>query len=170
LTALLAERDRPFVPTEGARPRKFSYPPQLLLVDGGRGQLNVAVRVLEELGLEDEIPVASLAKQFEEVYLPGQADPVRIPRSSEALYLLQRVRDEAHRFAITYHRQLRGKRMIKSVVDDIPGLGPTRKKRLLKELGGIGGVKAASLDELLALPWLPNVVGTAVYDKIHGAT
>jgi excinuclease ABC subunit C len=169
LTALLAERDRPFVPTEGARPRKFSYPPQLLLVDGGRGQLNVAVRVLEELGLEDEIPVASLAKQFEEVYVPGQADPIRIPRASEALYLLQRVRDEAHRFAITYHRQLRDKRMIKSVVDDIPGLGPTRKKRLLKELGGIGGVKASSLDQLLALPWLPNVVGTAVYDKIHGA-
>ncbi|MEA3077963.1 MAG: excinuclease subunit [Actinomycetota bacterium] len=169
LTALLAERDRPFVPAEGARPRKFSYPPQLLLVDGGRGQLNVAVRVLEELGLDDEIPVASLAKQFEEVYVPGQADPIRIPRSSEALYLLQRVRDEAHRFAITYHRQLRGKRMTKSVVDDIPGLGPTRKKRLLKELGGVGGVKAASLDQLLALPWLPNVVGTAVYDKIHGA-
>src|SRR3546814_2478688 len=106
---------------------KFSYPPQLLLVDGGKGQLSVATRVLEELGLAEEIPVASLAKQFEEVYVPGLADPIRIPRQSEALYLLQRVRDEAHRFAITYHRQLRATRMTKSVLDDIPGLGPTRQ-------------------------------------------
>ena len=104
-------------------------------MDGGKGQLNVAVRVLEELGLEDEIPVAALAKQFEEVYLPGMADPVRIPRGSEALYLLQRVRDEAHRFAITYHRKLRGKRMTVSVLDGVPGLGPARRKRLVAELG-----------------------------------
>jgi excinuclease ABC subunit C len=166
LTALLAERDRPV----GDRPKKFQYPPQLLLVDGGKGQLNVAVKVLEELGLDDEIPVASLAKQFEEVYLPGESDPIRIPRQSEALYLLQRIRDEAHRFAITYHRSLRDKRMIKSVVDDIPGLGPTRKKRLLKELGGVGAVKAASLEDLQALPWLPDAVGQAVYDKIRGAS
>ncbi len=164
LTALLAERDRPL----GDRRRKFSYPPQLLLVDGGKGQLNVAVRVLEDLGLDDEIPVAALAKQFEEVYLPGQPDPVRIPRQSEALYLLQRIRDEAHRFAIAYHRQLRGQRMTKSVIDDIPGLGPARKKRLLKELGGIGAVKAASLESLRALPWLPDAVAEAVHAKIHG--
>ena len=111
LQAYLGERELPVAD----RKRHFSYPPQLLLVDGGKGQLNVAVRVLEELGLEDEIPVAALAKQFEEVYLPGQADPVRVPRGSEALYLLQRVRDEAHRFAISYHRQLRGKRMSASV-------------------------------------------------------
>ena len=123
LTAYLAERAQPGRPSA---PGKFSYPPQLLLVDGGKGQLNVAVRVLEELGLDEEIPVASLAKRFEEVYVPGEADPVRIPRESEALYLLQRIRDEAHRFAITYHRELRGKRMTKSVLDDIKGLGPTR--------------------------------------------
>jgi excinuclease ABC subunit C len=165
LTALLAERERPV----GERPGKFHYPPQLLLVDGGKGQLSVAVRVLEELGLDEEIPVASLAKQFEEVYLPGRSEPVRIPRQSEALYLLQRIRDEAHRFAITYHRQLRDKRMTKSVIDDIPGLGPTRKKRLLKELGGIGAVKKASLETLQALPWLPDAVGLAVFEKIHGA-
>ncbi len=98
----LRERD------EGAHAgKRFSYPPNLLVVDGGKGQLGVAVRVLEELGLED-ICVASLAKKFEEVYLPGPSEPVRIPRDSEALYLLQQVRDEAHRFAITYHRQLRG--------------------------------------------------------------
>jgi excinuclease ABC subunit C len=165
-TALLAERDRGLL-DESSRPRKFSYPPQLLLVDGGKGQLAVALRVLEDLGLEDEIPVASLAKQFEEVFLPGRADPVRIPRQSEALYLLQRVRDEAHRFAIAYHRQLRGKRMTQSVLDGIPGLGPTRKKRLIKEFGGVGAVKQASVESLAALPWLPAAVAQAVYDKVH---
>jgi excinuclease ABC subunit C len=162
LTALLVEREQGVVASG-----KFSYPPQLLLVDGGKGQLAVALRVLEDLGLDDEIPVAALAKQFEEVYLPGRADPVRIPRQSEALYLLQRVRDEAHRFAVAYHRQLRGKRMTRSVLDDVPGLGVARKKRLVKELGGVRAVRAASLEELLALPWLPDAVGQALWDKIH---
>ncbi|HZN12912.1 MAG TPA: excinuclease ABC subunit UvrC [Acidimicrobiales bacterium] len=165
-TALLAERDRVF--EAGQKIPKFAYPPQLLLVDGGRGQLNVAVRVLEDLGLEDEIPVAALAKQFEEVWLPGATEPVRIARQSEALYLLQRIRDEAHRFAITYHRQLRGKRMTKSVLDEIAGLGPGRRKRLIAELGGVTAVKAATIEQLHALPWLPDKVGDAVYAKIHG--
>ena len=146
---------------------KFAYPPQLLLVDGGKGQLGVAVRVLEELGLEEEIPVASLAKRFEEVYVPGESEPGAVPRPSEALYLLQRIRDEAHRFAISYHRELRGKRMTTSVLDGIPGLGETRRKRLVKELGGVGKVKQASLEELKALSWLPDKVAEAVYDKIH---
>jgi excinuclease ABC subunit C len=164
LTAYLAERDKP---VEDRR-RRFAYPPQLLLVDGGQGQLNVALRVLEELGLEDEIPAAGLAKQFEEVYLPGRADPLRISRTSEALYLLQQIRDEAHRFAITYHRNLRGKRMTSSVLDDIPGLGPGRKKRLMRELGGVNGVKAASRDTLGELSWLPTRVADAVFTKLHG--
>jgi excinuclease ABC subunit C len=112
--------------------------------------------------------VASLAKRFEEVYVPGSADPVRVPRGSEGLYMLQRIRDEAHRFAISYHRQLRGKRMTKSVLDDIKGLGPTRKKRLAKELGGVAGVRQASLDDLRALKWLPDDVALAVHAKIHG--
>ncbi|MBW8825973.1 MAG: excinuclease ABC subunit UvrC [Acidobacteria bacterium] len=162
LTAYLAERDRP----PGDR-GKFSYPPQLLLVDGGKGQLGVAVEVLEELGLEDEIPVASLAKRFEEVYVPGQAEPVRIPRQSEALYLLQRLRDEAHRFAITYHRSLRGKRMTVSTLDGVPGLGPARQKRLRKELGSMAAIKAASLEHFQSLPWLPNPVAQSLYDKLH---
>jgi excinuclease ABC subunit C len=164
LRAYLVERDKP---VEDRR-RRFAYPPQLLLVDGGQGQLNVALRVLEELGLEEEIPVAALAKQFEEVYLPGRADPLRIPRTSEALYLLQQIRDEAHRFAITYHRNLRGKRMTASVLDDVPGLGPGRKKRLVKELGGVNAVRAASLDSLRVLSWLPERVADAVYRKLHG--
>ena len=166
LTALMAERERGIEP--GSRPRRFAYPPNLLLVDGGRGQLNVAVRVVEELGLDGEVSVAALAKRFEEVFVPGRPEPVRIPRQSEALYLLQRIRDEAHRFAITYHRQLRGKRMTRSVLDDVPGLGPVRKKRLLKELGGVGAVKAASLETLQALPWLPDRVAAAVHEKVHG--
>ena len=163
LTAYLAERDRP---TTG-RPGRFSYPPQLLLVDGGKGQLGVAERVVHELGLEHEIPIAALAKRFEEVYVPGQSEPVEIPRQSEALYLLQRLRDEAHRFAISFHRELRGKRMTKSVLDDIPGLGPTRRKRLVKELGGVEGVKRADIEALRALSWLPDSVADAVYAKIH---
>jgi excinuclease ABC subunit C len=163
LTALLVERERPL----SDRPRKFAYPPNLLLVDGGKGQLSVATKVVHDLGLEDEISVASLAKRFEEVFVPGQADPVRIPRQSEALYLLQRLRDEAHRFAIDYHRQLRGKRMVKSSIDDIPGLGPTRRKRLVKELGGVAAVKAASLEDLVALKWLPDAVAIAVYERFH---
>jgi len=166
LTAYLVEREKPVE----ERRRRFSYPPQLLLVDGGKGQLAVALRVVERLGLDDDIPVASLAKQFEEVFLPGQADPVRIPRTSEALYLLQRIRDEAHRFAITYHRQLRGRRMTASVLDDVAGLGPARRKRLLKELGGIKAVKTASPETLKGLPWLPDRVAEAVYERIHVPT
>ncbi|MEM9037919.1 MAG: excinuclease ABC subunit UvrC [Actinomycetota bacterium] len=162
LTAYLNDRDKP-VSERG----KFSYPPQLLVVDGGKGQLSVAVRVVEELGLADDIPVAALAKQFEEVFLPGRAESVRIPRQSEALYLLQRIRDESHRFAIEYHRRLREKRMTKSVLDDVPGLGPTRKKRLLKELGGITKVKAASLADLQELSWLPDAVAEALYEQLH---
>ena len=146
LRAYLAERDKP---VEDRR-RRFAYPPQLLLVDGGQGQLNVALRVLEELGLEEEIPVAALAKQFEEVYLPGRADPLRIPRTSEALYLLQQIRDEAHRFAITYHRNLRGKRMTASVLDDIPGLGPGSQEAVGPRAGGVNAVKAASLRDAAA--------------------
>jgi excinuclease ABC subunit C len=159
----LAERDRPV----SERPGRFAYPPQLLLVDGGKGQLAVAVRVLKELGLDDEIPAASLAKRYEEVFVPGRSEPIEIPRQSEALYLLQRVRDEAHRFANSFHRELRDKRMTKSVLDDVPGLGPTRKKRLVAELGGVNAVRRATLEELKALTWLPDPVAEAVYGKIH---
>jgi len=166
LTAYLIERDRPVI----ERPGKFAYPPQLLVVDGGKGQLSVASRVVEALGLADEIPVAALAKRFEEVFVPGEADPIRIPRQSEALYLLQRIRDEAHRFAITYHRELRGKRMTRSVLDGIAGLGPTRRTRLVKELGGVNAVKKAALEDLQAITWLPDAVALAVYEKLHTPT
>jgi excinuclease ABC subunit C len=163
LTAYLAEQERPF----GERRRKFAYPPQLLVVDGGKGQLAVAERVVRELGLEGEIPVAALAKRFEEVYVPGRPDPVEIPRGSEALFMLQRIRDEAHRFANTFHRERRSKRMTASSLDGIAGLGETRKKRLVKELGGVSAVKRASLEELESLSWLPEPVAAAVHAKFH---
>jgi excinuclease ABC subunit C len=166
LSAYVEERDQPR--DEGDRkPGKFAYPPQLLLVDGGKGQLGVAVEVVKSLGLEDEIPVASLAKRFEEVYIPGRSSPVSIPRGSEAMFMLQRIRDEAHRFANTFHRELRGKRMKKGLLDDVPGLGETRKAKLVKEFGSVAAVKAATKEQLLAVTWLPDTVGLAVYDKIH---
>ena len=165
LEAYLRERDQPI-----ESKAKFRYPPNLLVIDGGKGQLSAVVAVLERLGLDSEISVCSLAKQFEEVFVPYQSEPIRIPRQSEALYLLQRLRDEAHRFAITFHRELRAKRMTTSVLDDVPGLGATRKKRLTTELGGIGAVKAASLETLRSLSWLPDAVASAVHEKIHGPT
>ena len=155
---------------DGRKPaprRRFAYPPQLLLLDGGKGQLAVGIRVLERLGLTERIPIASLAKSFEEVYLPGQDEPLRLPRQSEALYLLQRLRDEAHRFAISYHRKLRGKRMTAGVLDGIPGLGPKRRARLLSQFGGIGSLRRADLEELRALSWLPDEVADTVHRRLH---
>ncbi len=163
LTAFLEEQALPV----GDRPGRFSYPPQLLLVDGGKGQLGVAERVVADLGLADRIPVASLAKQLEEVFRPGSSDPVRLERGSEGLYLLQRIRDESHRFAVEYHRRLRSKRMTASVLDGIPGLGPNRRKRLVAAFGGVRAVQRASLEDLIALSWLPDAVGEAVFAKAH---
>ncbi|MXW42394.1 MAG: excinuclease ABC subunit UvrC [Acidimicrobiia bacterium] len=164
LSSLLSERDLP-----AEQKGKFAYPPQLLVVDGGKGQLRVAERVLAELRLDGEIFPAGLAKEFEQVYVPGQAEPVEIPRPSESLYLLQRIRDESHRFANDYHRQLRNKAMTRSVLDDIVGLGPVRKARVVKEMGGVRAVQSASLEDLQKLSWLPNTVAQAVFDKLHKA-
>ena len=150
-----------------ARPSRFAYPPQLILLDGGKGQLAVGEKVLAELGLTGTIELAALAKQFEEIYLPGRSDPIRIPRDTEAIYLLQQIRDEAHRFAISFHRERRGKRMTESLLDGIEGLGPSRKRRLVKELGGMKAVRAASYEELAALSWLPDQVAKAVYSHLH---
>ena len=159
----LAERAAPRSPDS-----KFSYPPQLLVVDGGKGQLGVAMGVLKSLGLEEEIPAVALAKRFEEVFMAGRSDPIELPRGSEALYLLQRIRDESHRFAVSYHRVLRNKRMTRSVLDGISGLGEVRKKRLIKEFGGVRRVQKASLDELQELSWLPDAVAVAVHEKTQG--
>jgi excinuclease ABC subunit C len=166
LQAYIDERDRPAA-ERGDRPSKFAYPPQLLLVDGGKGQLGVAARVVESLGLADEIPVAGLAKRFEEVFIPGRSEPVELARGSEGLFMLQRVRDEAHRFANTFHGERRSKRMTASSLDGIHGLGESRKKQLVKAFGGVNAVKQASLEDLVGLSFLPEAVARAVYDKFH---
>lgn len=149
-----------------ARRGRFSYPPNLVVIDGGKGQLNRAVEVLEELGIDD-VTVVALAKRMEEVFVPGRSDPVRIPRGSEALYLLQRIRDEAHRFALDYHRRRRGKRMTRSVLDDVKGLGPARRRTLLKRFGSVRRIRAASVEELAAAPGMPQSVAEAVYEALH---
>ncbi len=156
--AYLKERELP-VDERG----KFSYPPSLLLIDGGQGQLGRAVKVLDELDLD--IPVAGLAKRMEEVYLPGRSEPVRIPRDEAALHLLQRVRDEAHRFAVEYHRNLRGKRMIDSILDDVPGVGPTRKKLLLRHFGSLKKMRAASEKQLSEV--VPATVAGSLFEALR---
>ncbi|MFM8248791.1 MAG: excinuclease ABC subunit UvrC [Acidimicrobiaceae bacterium] len=169
LTAYIKERDQP-ISERGERPGKFSYAPQLLLVDGGKGQLSVAEQVVRELGLEHEIPVASLAKKLEEVFIPGRSEPVEVPRGSDALFMLQVIRDEAHRFANRFHRELRGKRMTKSELDGISGLGPTRIKKLVAALGGVKEVKKASREQLYELKWLPKSTADAVYEQFHSTS
>jgi excinuclease ABC subunit C len=136
----------------GEQPREPGWAvPDLVIVDGGKGQLSAAVAVMDELGVTD-VPLTGLAKRFEELHLPGQAAPVVLPRRSQALYLVQRIRDEAHRFAITYHRDVRGKRALRSELDDIEGIGPGRKKILLKRFGSVRRIREASVDEVAATP------------------
>ncbi|MGB7860758.1 MAG: excinuclease ABC subunit UvrC [Acidimicrobiia bacterium] len=156
--AYLKEKDKPV-----AEQGKFSYPRGLVLIDGGAGQLGRAVKVLDELDLD--IPAIGLAKKMEEVYLPGRPEPIRIPRDAEALYLLQQIRDEAHRFAITYHRNLRSKSMVDSILDDVPGVGEKRKKDLLRHFGSLKKIRAASLDELTAV--VPGSVANDLYSALH---
>ncbi|MFI9830523.1 excinuclease ABC subunit UvrC [Streptomyces sp. NPDC051913] len=133
------------------RPKKFAYPPQLLVVDGGQPQVAAARRALDELGIDD-IAVCGLAKRLEEVWLPDEDDPIVLPRTSEGLYLLQRVRDEAHRFAITYQRTKRAKRFRASPLDDVPGLGDTRKQALLKHFGSLKKLRSATIDQICEVP------------------
>ncbi len=145
---------------------KFSEFPDLVLVDGGKGQLNVARRVLAELGLSG-IEVAALAKREEEVYRPGKRDPISLPRDSAALKLLQRLRDEAHRFAVEYHRLLRRKETLASLLDSVPGIGPKRKAYLLERFGSLEELRRAPLEELLSLPGLPRPIAHTLYKALH---
>lgn len=133
------------------RPKKFAYPPQLVVVDGGQPQVAAAQRALDELGIDD-IAVCGLAKRLEEVWLPGDDDPVVLPRTSEGLYLLQRVRDEAHRFAITYQRTKRAKRFRAGPLDDVPGLGETRKQALIKHFGSVKKLRSATIEQIQEVP------------------
>ncbi|MBI3215191.1 MAG: excinuclease ABC subunit UvrC [Mycobacterium sp.] len=141
--------------------RRFAYPPNLYVVDGGAPQVNAAAKVLEDLGVTD-VAVIGLAKRLEEVWVPGEPDPVILPRHSEGLYLLQRIRDEAHRFAITFHRSKRSKRMTASALDSVPGLGEHRRKALVTHFGSVARLKEASVSEITAVPGIGVATATAV--------
>jgi excinuclease ABC subunit C len=151
---------------DNGRPRKFAYPPNLVVIDGGKGQLNRAVEVMADLGIVG-VTTVSLAKRMEEVFVPNQPGPVVIPRTSEALYLLQSIRDEAHRFAITYHRLKRGKRMTQSALDGIPGLGEVRRKRLLRHFGSVKRIREATVEQLAEVKGVPRSVAQTLYDSLH---
>jgi len=148
-------------PSTVDKPRRFAYPPNLYVVDGGAPQVNAAARVLGELGVTD-VAVIGLAKRLEEVWVPAEPDPVILPRNSEGLYLLQRVRDEAHRFAITYHRSKRSKRMTASALDTVPGLGETRRKALVTHFGSVARIRQASIGEITAVPGIGATTAAAV--------
>ncbi|RSS84062.1 excinuclease ABC subunit UvrC [Streptomyces sp. WAC06614] len=146
---------------DDGRPRRFAYPPQLVVVDGGRPQVAAARRALDELGIDD-VAVCGLAKRLEEVWLPGEDDPVVLPRTSEGLYLLQRVRDEAHRFAIQYQRAKRGKRLRTGPLDDVPGLGESRKQALVKHFGSVKKLRQATIDQICEVPGIGRKTAEAV--------
>ena len=158
-TAYLASRDQP-----AHQQSRFRYPPSLVVIDGGVGQLGRAVRVLDELELD--IPVIGLAKRMEEVYFPDLAEPLRISRRAEALYILQRIRDEAHRFAVEYHRKLRSKGMVDSLLDEAPGIGPVRKRALLRKFGSLRRLREADVNELAEV--VPTAVADDLYLLLHG--
>lgn len=158
--------DREAAPEEATKPSSFSYPPGLVVVDGGRGQLGVAHKVLTELGID--VPVIGLAKRLEEVYVPGEPDPLEIPRGSQALFVLQHIRDEAHRFAVSFHREKRAKRQLASPLDDIAGVGPARKKALLKKFGSLKAMRAATVDELTATTGIGPELAATIHASLHG--
>ena len=149
--------------------RRFAYPPNLFVVDGGVPQVNAAQAVLDELGVTD-VAVIGLAKRLEEVWVPGEADPVILPRNSEGLYLLQRVRDEAHRFAISYHRSKRSKRMTASALDNVRGLGEARRKALVTHFGSLARLRQASIAEITEVPGIGAATAAAVLEALGGQT
>ncbi len=160
-TGELTDTDKPAIDPETGRVRKFAYAPNLVVVDGGAPQVNAAGAVLRELGITD-VAVCGLAKRLEEVWQPDEAFPVILPRTSEGLYLLQRVRDEAHRFAITFHRQRRSKRMTASALDGVAGLGEIRRKALLRRFGSVKRLAAASVEEIEEVPGIGRRTAEAI--------
>jgi excinuclease ABC subunit C len=166
----LAEKDIDNLQAEidGAGRPRFAYPPQLVIVDGGKGQVNAAARAFDELGIKDVVLVG-LAKRLEEVYLPHTSEPIIFPRHSEALYLFQRIRDEAHRFAITFHRSKRSKMMLESLLDEIPGLGEVRRKALLEVFGSVTALKKAEIGQLAAVPGIGEKMAEIIFSTLSNA-
>ncbi len=159
---------RPGIDPTTGRPRRFAYPPNLYVVDGGAPQVAAAAEVLDELGITD-VAVIGLAKRLEEVWVPGEADPVIMPRNSEALFLLQRVRDEAHRFAITFHRSKRSRRMTASALDSVPGLGETRRTALVTHFGSVARIKDATVEEITSVPGIGVSTAKAVLAALNSS-
>ena len=153
---------------EEGRPKRFSYSPNLVVVDGGAPQVAAAARALADLGIDD-VALCGLAKRLEEVWLPGEEFPVILPRASEGLYLMQRIRDEAHRFAIGYHRQRRSKRMRSSALDGVKGLGPQRKSELVKHFGSVAKLREATVEDITAVPGFGPALAELVHAALHGA-
>ena len=162
----LHDQNDPNMLSAEGKSRRFAYPPNLYVVDGGAPQVNAASAVLEELGVAD-VAVIGLAKRLEEVWVPSEPDPIILPRNSEGLYLLQRVRDEAHRFAITYHRSKRSKRMTASALDSVPGLGEHRRKALVTHFGSIARLKEATVDQITAVPGIGVATAAAVLEALR---
>ncbi|MFM6848056.1 MAG: excinuclease ABC subunit UvrC, partial [Terrabacter sp.] len=156
------------VDPETGRPRKFAYAPSLVVVDGGPPQVAAAQQALTELGIND-IPVCGLAKRLEEVWLPAEEDPVIMARTSEGLYLLQRIRDEAHRFAINHHRSRRSKSMVESLLDDVPGLGEVRRKTLLKHFGSLKKLREADVEQIALVPGIGPRTAGSIKDAVAKA-
>ncbi|MGO1465027.1 MAG: helix-hairpin-helix domain-containing protein, partial [Candidatus Corynebacterium faecigallinarum] len=148
-----------------ASSKKFAYPPQLFIVDGGKPQVNAAQEVLDELGVTD-VTLVGVAKRLEELWVPGDEYPVILPRNSQALYLIQQIRDEAHRFAITFHRASRGRRMTRSALDDVRGLGPTRRAQLVKAFGSVAKVREAGVEGIAELPGFGLTLAEAVMQAL----
>jgi len=152
--------------SQGGQRPKFAYPPQLVVVDGGKPQVNAAAKALQELGITD-VALCGLAKRLEEVWLPNNSEPIIFPRHSEALYLLQKLRDEAHRFAINFHRSKRSKIMLESLLDEVAGLGEIRRKSLLSHFGSVTALKAATVDELAVVPGIGKKMAKTIFDQIN---
>jgi excinuclease ABC subunit C len=150
----------------GGKLSKFAYPPQLIVVDGGAPQVAAAQRALDELGITD-IALVGLAKRLEEVWLPHSSDPLILPRTSEGMYLLQRIRDEAHRFAITFHRSKRSKVMLESLLDEIPQLGESRRSALLDRFGSVSAIRKATLAELETTPGIGSTIAAVIYSHLE---
>jgi excinuclease ABC subunit C len=141
--------------------------PDLVLIDGGKGQLSAAREALVELGLD--LPIAALAKEHEELYIPDQSEPIVLPRDSQALFLVQRVRDEAHRFAVTFHRARRTRSTIRSLLDEIPGIGPRRRRELLRRFGSVEGIRQASIEEIAAVPGINRALAERIKKELDEA-